>query len=69
MRDGPVLHLFGGKGGAGKSTLASAFALTLTDAAPKESVLLCSLEPTKALSDVWKRRLTGKPTSWLPGPG
>jgi len=69
MRDGPVLHLFGGKGGAGKSTLASAFALTLTDAAPKESVVLCSSEPTKALSDVWKRRLTGKPTKLVPGKG
>ncbi|HZX43687.1 MAG TPA: ArsA-related P-loop ATPase, partial [Myxococcaceae bacterium] len=69
MRDGPVLHLFGGKGGAGKSTLASAFALTLTDAAPKESVLLCSSEPTKALSDVWKKRLGGKPTRLVPGKG
>jgi len=69
MRDGPVLHLFGGKGGAGKSTLASAFALTLTDAAPKESVVLCSSEPTKALSDVWKRRLSGKPTKLVPGKG
>ena len=69
MRDGPVLHLFGGKGGAGKSTLASAFALTLTDAAPRESVLLCTSEPTRALSDVWKRRFTGKPTRIVPGKG
>src|SRR5215468_12021722 len=69
MRDGPVLHLFGGKGGAGKSTLASAFALTLTDAAPKESILLASSEPTKALSDVWKRRLTGKPNRLVQGKG
>jgi len=69
MRDGPVLHLFGGKGGAGKSTLASAFALTLTDAAPKETVLLCSSEPTRALSDVWKRRLGGKPNKLVPGKG
>src|SRR5689334_6027784 len=69
MRDGPVLHLFGGKGGEGKSTLASAFALTLTDASPKETVVLCSSEPTKALSDVWRRRLTGKPTKLVPGKG
>ncbi len=69
MRDGPVLHLFGGKGGAGKSTLASAFALTLTDAAPKETVLLCSSEPTRALSDVWKKRLSGKPTKLVLGKG
>src|SRR5215472_6584745 len=69
MRDGPVLHLFGGKGGAGKSTLASAFALTLTDASPKETVLLCTSEPTHALSDVWKKRLAGKPTKLVPGKG
>ena len=35
MRDAPVLHLFGGKGGAGKTALASAFALTLSDANPR----------------------------------
>ena len=69
MRDGPVLHLFGGKGGAGKSTLASAFALTLSEASPKESVLLCSSEPTRALSDIWKRKLSGKPTRLVPGKG
>ena len=55
MRDGPVLHLFGGKGGAGKSTLASAFALTLTDALPRRQSSSAAAEPTKALSDVWKR--------------
>jgi len=69
MRDGPVLHLFGGKGGAGKTTLASAFALHLTEAAPKESVLLASSEPTRALSDVWKRKFSGKPTRLIAGKG
>jgi arsenite-transporting ATPase len=69
MRDGPVLHLFGGKGGAGKTTLASAFAVHLTEAAPKESVLLVSSEATRAVSDVWKRKLTGRPTRLLTAKG
>jgi arsenite/tail-anchored protein-transporting ATPase len=62
MSEGPVLHLFGGKGGVGKSTLASAFALNLAESAHKESVLLASMEASQGLSDLWKRKLFGKPT-------
>jgi len=69
MRDAPVLHLFGGKGGAGKTTLASAFALTLSDANPKEHILLCTSEVTRGLSDVWRKRFTGKPTRLVQGKG
>jgi arsenite-transporting ATPase len=69
MRDAPVLHLFGGKGGAGKTTLASAFALTLSDASPKDNVLLCTSEVTRGLSDVWRKKLTGKPTRLVQGKG
>ncbi|HXX29927.1 MAG TPA: TRC40/GET3/ArsA family transport-energizing ATPase [Myxococcaceae bacterium] len=69
MSEGPVLHLFGGKGGVGKSTLASAFALNLSEANPKESILLASMEESQGLSDVWKRKLGGKPTRILVGKG
>jgi len=69
MSEGPVLHLFGGKGGVGKSTLASAFALTLAENAHKESVLLASMEASQGLSDLWKRKLTGRPTRLTTGKG
>jgi arsenite/tail-anchored protein-transporting ATPase len=69
MSEGPVLHLFGGKGGVGKSTLASAFALNVSDGTPKESVLLASMEESQGLSDVWKRKLSGKPTRLVLGKG
>jgi arsenite-transporting ATPase len=69
MSEGPVLHLFGGKGGVGKSTLASAFALNLAEAAPKESVLLASMEASQGLSDVWKRKLLPRPTRLITGKG
>ena len=62
MSEAPVLHLFGGKGGVGKSTLASAFALNLAENSQKESVLLASMEASQGLSDLWKRKLSGKPT-------
>jgi arsenite/tail-anchored protein-transporting ATPase len=69
MSEGPVLHLFGGKGGVGKSTLASAFALNLTEDAPRESVLLASMEASQGLSDVWNCKLAGKPTRLVVGKG
>jgi arsenite-transporting ATPase len=69
MSEGPVLHLFGGKGGVGKSTLASAFALNLAEGSPKESVLLASMEASQGLSDLWKRKLSGKPTRLIVGKG
>src|SRR5215472_1903619 len=62
MMDSRILHFFGGKGGVGKTTLASAFALHWADRAPEEKILLISLDSSKSLGDVLKRRLTEKPS-------
>ncbi len=62
MSDARVLHFFGGKGGVGKTTLAAAYALRLADDAPKEKVLLVSLDPVGSLSDLLNKKLTAKPT-------
>ena len=69
MSDAHVLHVFGGKGGVGKSTLASSLALSLSDNAPKQSILLLSSEPTESLSDLFRKKLSGKPTKLVPGKG
>jgi arsenite/tail-anchored protein-transporting ATPase len=61
MSDATVLHFFGGKGGVGKTTLAAAYALRLADEAPKEKVLLVSLDPVRSLSDLMGKELSGKP--------
>ncbi|HSP79518.1 MAG TPA: ArsA-related P-loop ATPase, partial [Myxococcaceae bacterium] len=61
MSDARVLHFFGGKGGVGKTTLAAAYALRLAAEAPKEKVLLVSLDPVRSLSDLVGQKLTGKP--------
>ena len=62
MSDGQVLHFFGGKGGAGKTTLSTAFALELSDEQGKDRVLLVSVEPNGGLSNLVKKKLTDKPT-------
>jgi len=62
MSDARILHFFGGKGGAGKSTLASAFALSLCERLPEEKILLVSPDSVKSLSDLFKRKLAGKPS-------
>ncbi|HLT30107.1 MAG TPA: ArsA family ATPase [Myxococcaceae bacterium] len=69
MSDAPVLHVFAGKGGAGKTTLASARALLLADAAPKERILLISTSGDGSLADLWKKKLGKKPVRLLPGKG
>ena len=69
MSDARVLHFFGGKGGVGKSTLAAAYALNLSEDAPKEKVLLISLDPVRSLSDLVKKKLPAKPTKMVPGKG
>ncbi|NMO21427.1 ArsA family ATPase [Pyxidicoccus fallax] len=69
MSDARVLHFFGGKGGVGKTTLAAAYALRLSEDAPKERVLLVSLDPVGSLSDLVKKKLTAKPTKLVPGKG
>lgn len=69
MSDARVLHFFGGKGGVGKSTLAASFGLDLADRAPKEKVLLISLDPARSLSDLVKKKLAAKPTKLVAGKG
>jgi arsenite-transporting ATPase len=69
MSEAQVLHIFGGKGGAGKSTLAAAFALNLSEKFPKDKILLVSLDPVRALSDLLKKKLTEKPAKLVPGKG
>ncbi len=69
MADGPALHFFAGKGGAGKTTLATAHAITLLEENAKEKVLLVSLEQDGAVADLVKKELSTKPTKLLPGKG
>ncbi|WP_044280898.1 ArsA family ATPase [Myxococcus stipitatus] len=69
MSDARVLHFFGGKGGVGKTTLAAAYALRLSEEVPKERVLLVSLDPVRSLSDLVKKKLSAKPSKLVPGKG
>ncbi|MBX7097778.1 MAG: TRC40/GET3/ArsA family transport-energizing ATPase [Myxococcaceae bacterium] len=69
MSETKVLHLFGGKGGAGKTTLSTAFALNLLETNGKEKILLTSFDSNGGLSDLLKKKLSGKPTKLLPGKG
>jgi arsenite/tail-anchored protein-transporting ATPase len=67
MTHGPVIHFFAGKGGAGKTTLATAHALNLLDDSGKAKVLLLSLEPDGAVGDLLRKKLSSKPTKLLQG--
>lgn len=69
MSDAQILHFFGGKGGVGKTTLSLAFALNLSERFPKEKVLLISSDPVKSLSDLLKKKLSGKPARLTTGKG
>ena len=69
MSEGQQLHLFGGKGGAGKTTLAAAFALAQSEQAPKKKVLIASADALEGLSDLLKKKLTAKPARISPGKG
>src|SRR5438105_4614496 len=64
-----VLHFFGGKGGSGKTTLSTAFALNISERLGKDKILLASLEPNGGLSDLVKKKLTHSPTRLLTGKG
>ena len=58
-RDGPApavlrpLVLVGGKGGVGKTTIASALALAIAAEFPKKRVLLLSTDPAHSLHDIF----------------
>ncbi len=69
MADGPVLHFFAGKGGAGKTTLATAHALNILEDNGKARVLLVSLEADSGVADLLKKKLSSKPTKLATGKG
>ncbi len=56
---GARLTFFGGKGGVGKTTCASAWAWRL--AGQGQRVLLISTDPAHSLGDFWQQRLDGAP--------
>ncbi len=53
---------FLGKGGVGKSTTSSLFAVE--SAMKGEKVLLASMDPAHNLGDIFEKKLTGKPTAF-----
>jgi arsenite-transporting ATPase len=55
----PPLRLFGGKGGAGKTTCAAAAALAAAEAGRR--VLAVTTDPAPSLGDALRARLTGEP--------
>lgn len=69
MSEAQVLHVFGGKGGSGKTTLSTAFALNLSEQFAKDKVLLVSADPAGSLSDLVKKKLGLKPQKLIPGKG
>lgn len=60
------LHLVLGKGGVGKTTVASALALLLAERSPGARVALVSVDPAGSLGDVWEAAVGDEP---LPAPG
>jgi arsenite/tail-anchored protein-transporting ATPase len=69
MSDTTQIHFFTGKGGAGKSTLALAHAITLSDESAKAKVLLLSLENPGGAADLIKKKLSAKPLKLASGKG
>ncbi|MFN0062588.1 MAG: ArsA family ATPase [Myxococcaceae bacterium] len=69
MTDSYALHVFAGKGGVGKTTLACAHALQLLKDHPKDKILLVSAEPAGSLSDLLKKKLSPMPQKLLGGKG
>jgi arsenite-transporting ATPase len=69
MVDGPIIHFFAGKGGAGKTTLACANALSRLEDNGKARILLLSLEKNGGLGDLLKKSLSSKPLKLQAGKG
>ncbi len=64
------LHFFIGKGGVGKTTVSSAFAVRAALREPKKRVLLISTDPAHSLADVLQMQIGDRPTAVrMPGPG
>ena len=64
LQEGPLkLVFFGGKGGVGKSTCASAAALTLAQEQAQHLILLVSSAPAHSLSDCLGISIQSRPTS------
>jgi arsenite-transporting ATPase len=57
------LILFGGKGGVGKTTIASSFALNLSSLYPQKRILLFSTDPAHSLSDCLGQAVGDKVTA------
>jgi len=51
MKEDIILYIFGGKGGVGKTSIASASALTIARRYPSKKVLLFSTDPAHSLTD------------------
>lgn len=62
---GARLTFFGGKGGVGKTTCASAYSLALAGAGQR--VLLISTDPAHSLGDLWQQPLAASPTQVADG--
>jgi arsenite-transporting ATPase len=65
--EGQVFHLFVGKGGVGKTTLACATALRLAQSRPHKQVLLISTDPAHSVSDCLGRWVGPHPSAVCPG--
>jgi arsenite/tail-anchored protein-transporting ATPase len=57
----PELIFFLGKGGVGKTTESSAYAVRVAAQFPKKKVLLVSTDPAHSLSDILERRIGSSP--------
>jgi arsenite-transporting ATPase len=57
----PELIFFLGKGGVGKTTVSSAYAVRVAARFPKKRVLLVSTDPAHSLSDILERRIGSSP--------